>query len=444
MAAGVSDDGALFQAFRELVQVVRAATLESDWRLLQMGDAALEPVRESVHGGAAIGEPLSRFKNLVGNRYWFLPFNEEIAEDVLLQASLHSIRHDGKHVVDSKLLEESFNELKLCSQFEDRDRAWAYLHQFDSTENSIDLGSLFRIRRMNLVERAHFRKARVSVAGRSRAKFLLETKAEARLEEVDRGRSIIKNTEIENSFRDLVTMLRIAKPSSVGLDLVHIDMGIPPGGGGMSFDFNPDPSVFPAVYGRTADLQCVLNQEECKFVKRLWTAFRTVVESQSDTAKRLSRALRRYNNAVCSDAPEDQIVDLVTALEILFKTYGFKMAFYASHLAGRNSKSRGEACKALDRIYDVRSKAVHGGGLDKRNTRSVDELLLLVAQILRSATALASMRRDPLEIAREAAFDPARLDEITAIVSDWQPARSEERRADVQSVNDDNSDDQRP
>jgi hypothetical protein len=329
------------------------------------------------------------------------------------------------------ILETLYNELEASIQNTPRtNRAWAYLHQFNSDMDEIHLDGPLIIRRSTLYERALFQHRSESYGGVSKGRFVIETKPEIEISanQIDpekmgmriNDRIIQTNPEIENEFNDVVTSFKLIKPSSVGITQIHFEFSpISYSQFVTGFTFTPSPELFPAVFNSYIEDICYFSDEDIVYLNRLLQRYRTVLRrKEKKRIGRLQRSIRRYNNAIVSDEPEDMIVDVVIGLESLFKTSGFRMVFYASNLLGFSDTEIRQAVETLERAYDIRSKVAHGGSIANKDRKVILETLHMMSRILISALVLFGSK-DLVEIVKDAAYNRKTKASINKKLKKW-------------------------
>ncbi len=167
---------------------------------------------------------------------------------------------------------------------------------------------------------------------------------------------------------------------------------------------------------------CVLDEERVKYLQKLWKQYRKIRNEESKRkTERINRALQRFCNAITSVDVEDEVVDLIVALETLFQAYGFKLVSYAAQLLGLDVKIYKHALETLDQAYDVRSKLVHGGRLKEKDKRVIINLLPLVAQIIIFWIALSEVKGGVLELIQKSRFDKNLLSKMHKLLEKWVP-----------------------
>lgn len=86
-----------------------------------------------------------------------------------------------------------------------------------------------------------------------------------------------------------------------------------------------------------------------------------------ENRKNLRLACKRFEHAYETISPEDQLIDLIIALEILFlkgeealSHKGTVIGIGCSMLLGRNNEEREQIRKVLKKAYSIRNDIVHG------------------------------------------------------------------------------------
>jgi len=186
-----------------------------------------------------------------------------------------------------------------------------------------------------------------------------------------------------HSIRDevykVITALRLLKPGRVcATDLCRT--GEVPG----QLPVNMH-AVGPLVNRRSAGRTYVLNESDLPCLVQILNGL------NSDIPDKVPLAINRVNSAAERQTPEDQIIDLIIALEALYggsdsEAIGYKIRLRAATYLSDSPEGRLEMFKLLKQAYDERSKVVHGCTRPKRNgarTNLVDRLLECVQQTIR-------------------------------------------------------------
>ena len=347
-------------------------------------------------------------------------------ESELLFLVIKCIAKSKDKTVDEVRLKEVLERLEYSLNWQSfPDRSWAFLHQFDCLERFVTLDGPARIRRTTIIEDSLFKQYNHSVGGRTVCRFVAETKQDARVIYFSDDGSI--NPIVNNEFVMLVSSLRLASPSSVGINRVSVE--VPAGNFGeqspaVAIPFYSAPEVFPAAFSRFVNTQCVLDKYELELFGRLHTGLRKVVETGGENADRLQRSLRRFNAAICSGQIEDIVVDTIIGLEILFHTTGFRTSFLASHLAAIGASERKTVADQLDKSYDLRNRIVHGGSLKEGDSHLAIRLLTIFCRVLRSYIYLATKMQDIDGYIRRIPYDPDELAKLENELARWSRAET--------------------
>jgi hypothetical protein len=133
-----------------------------------------------------------------------------------------------------------------------------------------------------------------------------------------------------------------------------------------SWRFLPDPFQFPA-FSWGIDQPRLLSSTISEAQVSSLEAWMNLVDERFDG--KLDLASRRLLGALTDRLHgEDGLVDAMVALESLFGTgHGeirFRLSTALAWLLGSNAEDRAERQKAVGKLYDKRSKVVHGGHLD--------------------------------------------------------------------------------
>jgi len=355
------------------------------------------------------------------------PLKDETTKEMLSGLLYESIDDDSPDKWPYFDLEDSLNLAPKRNN-----RVWAYLHQFSSSQDIIELEGPLRIRRATIVENFYFREQNMTHAG-SVTSFIIESKPTAPLlgafwtmktigkRGPERRNIIPPEPPYGIEIRDLVTMIRLVCPSSVGYSTVILQLEF--SGGITIFPvYSTIPSGFPAVFGRLRGRTCKLDEKRIDFLQKLWVKFRAVRKDETVTRLQcIMRALRRFNNAIASVDVEDEIVDLLICLETLFQSPGFRMVFYASYLLGLDNKRYVHARTTLDKAYDVRSKVVHGGSLKAKDKKVIQDLLPLVGLVLIFWIVLAGVKGGVLDFVKKASLDESIAKRMHSSLEKWTP-----------------------
>jgi hypothetical protein len=342
---------------------------------------------------------------------------------VLLFSVLETIQNGE---LDQDLLEMKYIEFeKSLAEIPRTNRAWAFLHQFNCGADVIDLVGNFVVRRTTFLERILFNQNNESLWGRTEAQFIIETKPDSDIlvEPTKRGnktRQIKPNFKLRKEILELVTVLRLVHPSWVGITSIHFELALDPSGHlTMDYSFIPSPELFPSIFNSHISNECNLSDEKADYFVKIWNRYRNVSDmGKKERVNRILRSIHRFNNAIMSDELEDMIVDLIIGLEILFKTTGFRMTFYASTLVGLDEIERLQAATLLDRAYRIRSKIVHGGSLEKDGKEVIPRTLNLVSEVLIFALAL-SGKKELVDIVEAAAYDSTEMKNLVSKLEGW-------------------------
>ena len=361
-----------------------------------------------------------------------LPHNQ-ILNTIFRPVLLGCVNNPENPIINKEYLSDIVDDIRFLTNLElDKNRAWAYLHQFGCISDYIELEGLLRIRRATVVEKYMFHVTKQSVGGRTRCQFIAETISDASFIQVDESkRFLLDNKKILEEFRTLVTALRITSPSSTGLNTVSVVCNIPLGKTVVRLDvpaifqFNPAPEIFPGAFSPYLHTQCILDKHELELFQRLHKRLREINHREGKLKERVQRALRRYDVALTSDQAEDSIVDAVIALETLFQTSGFRMAFRASYLATTDSEERRVAVKILEKCHDMRSGIVHGRISKKEKQSSLlGKLILIVCRIIRSYLYASSKNEDVINFIEDAAYNPEKLSILQKELMEWSRAET--------------------
>jgi len=99
-------------------------------------------------------------------------------------------------------------------------------------------------------------------------------------------------------------------------------------------------------------------------IEKIFHSLKTVRDKrEKDSVFHLDLAIRRFDQALSRNNPEDQLIDLVISLEtlaLISQELSFRLALWTAVIAGTDDKSRHEIYKDIKKAYDLRNKIVHG------------------------------------------------------------------------------------
>jgi hypothetical protein len=229
-----------------------------------------------------------------------------------------------------------------------------------------------------------------------------------------------RQREAQVLIEEVVSVMRIVVPSRLGIRFVwtqerHYAHE--------RTDTKPD--TFPAIWSPIAlegDGQQAYGQFEYTFTPERIEMFQAIWSRylKLRSSKRLMRSIRRYNTAICSHEREDSLVDLIIALETLFQAQGFKVSFLVSFLFSLDEEERRQALCTLEDSYRMRNASVHGGDLDEKKMRIVDQLLPLVGQILSFAILVQMSGKKLADHVREKYLVDDKILSLEDLVAKWK------------------------
>jgi hypothetical protein len=184
---------------------------------------------------------------------------------------------------------------------------------------------------------------------------------------------------INTEFDHIVTSLRLWKKGDVGYDTTYYLLKWNSRGGaidGSTSIFFGDPPV-------------VLKLAEVEEFKNFYKIIR---DARNSDYKFLNMAINRFNYAYERKRQEDKLIDYMVAFEALFMKETQELRHrlsvrIAKFLKGKYDE-RKELSSKFKKIYDIRSKIVHGNtinpkNLEKLEVESLNELISEVEEQLR-------------------------------------------------------------
>ena len=144
-------------------------------------------------------------------------------------------------------------------------------------------------------------------------------------------------------------------------------------------------AAIPLVNRRSAGRTYVLNESDLPDLEQIHNRLK------GDIPDEVPLAIDRVNSAAERQRPEDQIIDLMIAMEALYgigdhEAIRYKIRLRAATYLHDSPEDRWKLFRFLGHAYDQRSKVVHGGKPTKGNaapTDLVDRLLECVRQTIR-------------------------------------------------------------
>jgi len=176
-----------------------------------------------------------------------------------------------------------------------------------------------------------------------------------------------------------MTALRLLKPGNVYSSSLH-RMSERPGQLPVTMH-----GVVPLVNRRVADRTYILSESDLPCLAQILEGL------DSENPDRVPLAINRVNSAAERERTEDQLIDLMIALEALYgdgppEAIGYKIRLRAATFLCNTPEDRWEMFTFLKEAYDKRSKVVHG---DKHSAQKavstdlVDRLLECVQHTIR-------------------------------------------------------------
>ena len=180
--------------------------------------------------------------------------------------------------------------------------------------------------------------------------------------------------EADNTFESLEWLLRLFQPGDLSVrrhDWMWT-VGEEEPKLMLFFKFRPVKARAAALYDRPAyPLDDELLGSFAKFLESYWEATCAVSDS-------LKTALRRFGSSYEKRDLEDRLVDLVVAMEALFGdgqgSVAYKVALRGASWLHPRGECRVKAFREIKKLYDLRSRAIHGGKPKPLQKDQVDEL----------------------------------------------------------------------
>lgn len=173
----------------------------------------------------------------------------------------------------------------------------------------------------------------------------------------------------DREFRNVMTSLRLIRTSSVKIIgpfaiSAHLGAGVT---SALSLGNPNDPILTSRP---KSDRLLELTRADCTEIKRIFKAL------NSDLPPSVQLALRRMNLSITREAIEDQIVDAVVGLEALYLPEGdaelsYRLAIRSAAHQEANPKKRMEIFNKTKRLYEIRSKIVHGNINELKNMKRI-------------------------------------------------------------------------
>jgi len=166
------------------------------------------------------------------------------------------------------------------------------------------------------------------------------------------------SVDIKNLGDALICGLRLFKTGPVGIEEGYIKEETSPS------DLPED--QIPDLWTFRPDVEVsgtyTLQKNELKSLKKFFKKFRNLRRIKDP----LAHAILRFNRGIESDSPREAFVDLMIALEVLFLEgrtgeIRYKLGNRVASLIG--GKESYEFSSKVKKLYDLRSKIVHSGGV---------------------------------------------------------------------------------
>lgn len=180
--------------------------------------------------------------------------------------------------------------------------------------------------------------------------------------------------EADSTFEHLEWLLRLFQPGDVSVRrhnwMWHDGVNGPQLA--LFFNFRPVKARPAALYDRPAyPLNDVHLASFTGFFESYW-------EATCAASDNLMTALRRFGSSYERRDLEDRLIDLVIAMEALFGdgqgSVAYKVAMRGASWLHPRGEGRVKAFREIKKLYDLRSRAVHGGKPKAIQRDQVDEL----------------------------------------------------------------------
>ncbi len=263
--------------------------------------------------------------------------------------------------IHNRLLSLNYLSLERCIGYsQPTNIAWAYLHQFETETQHFELGDSLLIRAANPMEIAFFNQKGISVKSRTKSRFIIETKHSKdflKREISTDGIRDILNLIVRNQFRDVVSILRILKPSGVGITSVWYRMSL--GGVLVETEQVPFPDLEPPVLCPLGEVICNLTNGQVELGKKLWYRLNRA-RNNSEQYSKILRAIETYDVALCSSRREDIVRDFYVVFETLFSSKGKNLDLEIATLISDTDDEREEFQTFLKDSRGIRDDSTHG------------------------------------------------------------------------------------
>jgi hypothetical protein len=415
-----SDDNVIRERYRTFVAFVCDYLQSSDYEEKPLPDG--HELKKHLETKKETEDVLDAFDELMAGlfRVDYEELSKESTEEMLLNTALDSIEYEDHFEISETKFEDSWKRLVMCREnASGRSRMYAYLEGFESEVSPIILDKEFTIREADMLEIAYFGQSMKSMGVRRESRYVLETNpgvdvGSIRMDLAKSEGEVKCISDILSRFYGIISALRIWSPGCVGVESESLELRSKDGAGViLHSEFLEKPEAFPAYYGRKRTTLSKLHSTEVSLFRAFWKDY-----VKASKSKRLRRAIRRYNTAVCSDNPEDELVDLIICLETLFGASGFRAVVLSSSLYSDDAEKCRMATEEINDAYKLRNSIVHGGGLKANDDHVVDRLFEFVAILLRNAILISAETSESIsEHLIGTVFDTAKRKSIHQIIN---------------------------
>jgi hypothetical protein len=266
--------------------------------------------------------------------------------------------------INKEKLDENYLDLENCIGYSQPGNiAWAYLHQFETTIQQFMLGDALRIRKSNPLELALFNQEGISVKSRTKSKFIIETKdskdfLKSNVSVDGKGIRNQLSLMVREQFRDAVSVMRILKPSGVGISSVWYRIE-PLRGLVMDAEQVPFPDLAPPALCPMGEVVCVLSDRQVDLAKKLWYRLNRARNAPEQYSK-LLLAIDTFDVALCSSRKEDLIRDVYVMFETIFTVKGKKLDSIIATLNSDTDVEKEELETFLKKCRKLRDASTHG------------------------------------------------------------------------------------
>ena len=192
------------------------------------------------------------------------------------------------------------------------------------------------------------------------------------------GVNISDNEDLRETLHAVISVLRIYKAGSVWWQQIHVASG--------PAEWGCHPSSFLEPRRISNFKKYTVEDSEVPDLQKLWKEYISV-DWQLHQFIRV--AVDRLNFGIGRDRSHDKMIDYVVALEALLLSYledfaelRFRFALRGAKLLGKASENKRKIYSELKKIYDRRSKIVHGSSVDDKD-QLTEEFIDMVEEYAR-------------------------------------------------------------